>query len=213
MKYIDENLEIHLWNWLNYDTEIVLNFLKFVLENNNILKIKIKWIKINSISDINEDIYENDREEFILDNFDFKKNSILNIFVKSKFIESIVFYWENNLKTFFYINYSNNQIYYSYEFPIEDLNTKEIFNNIIELYKNLIKIFNPIISNWWFWILWNNINEMKDSNYFEWIFWYISNDYLNTSEIIWDNIFKLNSWILFYIDENINNDFILKYLK
>jgi len=213
MKYIDENLEIHLWNWLNYDTEIVLNFLKFVLENNNILKIKITWININSISDINEDIYENDRDEVILDNFDFKKNSILNNFVKSKFIESIVFYWENNLKTFFYINYSNNQIYYSYEFPIEDLKTKEIFNNITELYKNLIKIFNPIISNWWFWILRNNINEVKDSNYFEWIFWYISNDYLNTSEIIWDNIFKLNSWILFYIDENINNDFILKYLK
>lgn len=213
MKYIDENLEIHLWNWLNYDTEIVLNFLKFVLENNNILKIKIKWIKINSISDINEDIYENDREEVILDNFDFKKNSILNIFVKSKFIESIVFYWENNLKAFFYINYSNDQIHYSYEFPIEDLKTKEIFNNITELYKNLIIIFNPIISNWWFWILRNNINEVKDSNYFEWIFWYISNDYLNTSEIIWDNIFKLNSWILFYIDENINNDFIFKYLK
>lgn len=213
MKYIDENLEIHLWNWLNYDTEIVLNFLKFVLENNNILKIKITWININSISDINEDIYENDRDEVILDNFDFKKNSILNNFVKSKFIESIVFYWENNLKTFFYINYSNNQIYYSYEFPIEDLKTKEIFNNITELYKNLIKIFNPIISNWWFWILRNNINEVKDSNYFEWIFWYISNDYLNTSEIIWDNIFKLNSWILFYIDENINNDFIFKYLK
>jgi len=213
MRYIDENLEIHFWNWLNYDTNVVLNFFKFVLENNNILKIKIKWININNISDINENIYENKRNEVILEYFNFKESSLLYNFIKSNFIESAVFYWENNLKTFFYVNYSNKQLYYSYEFPIEDLKIKEVFNKIINLYKNLIEIFNPIISNWWFWILRNNINEIKDSNYFEWILWYISNNYLNTSEIIWSNILKLNSWILFYIDENIDNDFVFKYIK
>jgi hypothetical protein len=62
-------------------------------------------------------------------------------------VERIVFEYLDDTKKVFYTVISENSFYYSYNFKVEDGSIYEIFLNILPLYKELISIFQPKVSN------------------------------------------------------------------
>lgn len=194
----EENLEIHFWDWKTYDKSKVINFLKYILKNQTgILEFRITAIDfdINNL-DITEDIYENKRiiKKFSL--FDIENDNELKEILENNFVEEIIFNCFNNIKKYFFIHYSQNNIYYSYEFPVEDLINDTTFFSIKALYLDLIDIFQPIISNCWFVVLWEDAERIKKTQSFEWFCWYIQNE-LKFDFIIMKKIINYNNWILF----------------
>jgi hypothetical protein len=68
-------------------------------------------------------------------------------FIDLYFIEEITFYQKNN-NEYFYTRLSDNKIFYTYE--TEELLNKsnyDLFLDKFNIYKELIHIFNPVMSN------------------------------------------------------------------
>jgi hypothetical protein len=94
------------------------------------------------------------------------------------------------------VNLSWNNIYYSYEILVEDMSNEIVFEYIKPLYIDLINIFNPVVSNAWYEVLWEDINRIINEKYFEWIYWYLKNNY-NFDFIDIKEKVILNEWYLF----------------
>ena len=191
--YNEEKLEIHFWDWKKYNNKYVSDYIKYMFINNkNLKECIIDYIEIDK-KEISNNIYEN---KITLSKKFNNYNDNINLLIKNTFITRIKFNYIDNIESYFYVNYSWKNFYYSIEFYVEDLAIKEIFENIKEYYIDLINIFNPLISNSWFEILWEDIHRIKNEKYFEWIFWYLSDKY-KINYIKMNECIKLNNGILF----------------
>lgn len=207
-----ENLELHFWNEESYNIKKVSDFLSYIFRE-YCKEINITYINFNLKNNITEEIYENNRLFLNIKWYQFEENRELIHIIHNFFIEKIMIIDSNWIEKKFYIHYSEWNIFYTYEFPVHDWNNKEVFYETKNTYIDLINIFQPHISNWWFEVIWQNISDIKERKIFEWLFWYISSDFLNQLSDIWDNFYKLNSWILFYITDTFEKNDISKILK
>ncbi len=200
--YNDENLEIHFWDWKKYNETYILNFLNYIFLKFNILEIHIDYLDIN-INDqiIDDNIYE--KSLSLSKIFRSNNDSLVNI-ITNKFITRIKFTHKNDIMSYFYVHLCWKNIYYSYDFLVKNLNIPDLFENIRSFYIDLINIFNPLVSNAWFEVLWEDLYRIKKEQFFEWIFGYLSKwsdiDFLKIEKkIILDNGY------LFIQSRKINN--------
>lgn len=193
----NENLELHFWDWKTYDKNKILNFLEFFFNNKKyIVKYEISYIDFKpGFNKITNNIYENKYNKKLFSSFSINNEELLFI-INNKFIEKITFFDNQNNKEYFFINYSNWYIYYSYEFWVEYIDNKSLFILIKDLYSNLIKIFSPKVSNWWFSVVWENLDRIEKEKFFEWLFWYFAKEYTYDFINI-DQKIDLKEWYIF----------------
>lgn len=191
-----ENLEIHFWDWENYNWNKVEKIFKYYF--NEEYKVKISYIDIDITKEkINEDIYEINWEKEITFKWWNIEWNIKNILLNN-FITSIKFSWWENKDIFIWVRYSWKYIYYTVEFYDDSETFKESFSNFYQEYIDLINIIKPKISNWGRERLWEDEDRVIKEKYFEWIFWYFSNYYNTEFLILNDNTKKIDYWVIFY---------------
>lgn len=193
MKY-EEELEIHFFDGKPYNSKKILDFFEFVLkERKDTVSFKIEYINAQIID---ENIYEKKRITKI--SFLPLKEHYTEIFLilSGNFIEHITFTHTDFTESTFLCSISEWKIYYSYSFYVEDETNKIIFASIKDLYTNLIKIFDPLISNAWFETVWQDIDWLKKHKWLDGLFGYLRNEYTFEFVKIQQKI-QLDKWYLF----------------
>jgi hypothetical protein len=69
------------------------------------------------------------------------------------------------------------------------------------------------MSNSWYEVVWQSIDDIKNFKYFEWIMWFINYNQLKSDFIKNNNIKSLNNWIIFYFDDNFKSNEIINCIK
>ena len=166
----ENNLEIHFWDWLQYNKKYLLWFNEYQFDTKKIDNCIVTYYPLVDVSDVNENIYEIERQTFKSP----KLEDIRKILEKY-IVENVEYKFVDNVE-YFYVNISNGYVYYSYEFGIWKY-INDLFSCVKDKYIDLINIFKPKVSNCWFEVLWEDIYRIEREKYFEWLCWYIKKEY------------------------------------
>jgi hypothetical protein len=85
--------------------------------------------------------------------------------------------------------------------------------NILPLYKELISIFQPKVSNGWFEVVRENADRIQKESFFEWIYWYLSNEYDFNRFIDFEEKIHFWGWFIFVIKTEKNNGLLWKIMN
>ncbi len=168
--------EIHFWTWDLYNGQLVFDFIKYWLSRNpGISSVNLSYLKWSIedfywhgfIEDSDFMCFEHNWQWLHID------SSVLNEIIVTWIVFRSVL-WDS----FFHVRWDKWKLYYSVSFLIEnaDMNDDELYNFLFPIYIKLIDIFNPVVSNAGFEILWEDSERIIDEHYFEWLFWYLRKD-------------------------------------
>lgn len=174
---VSENLEIHFWDWEAYSYSKMLRVFKLISQSARYFKIKYVEIDPNdetcTDSSFEDRLYGDGVVSLTAESSDFWhiseliRGNVVN-FIEFRATES----WLANLR----MTYSEGWTYYSIEIPIiQEKSSEEVFEDVLNFYRDLLSIFQPVVSNAGSEILWLDAKRLESERSFEGIFGYLAN--------------------------------------
>jgi hypothetical protein len=175
-----ETLEFHFFDWKNYSHEKMKKIFEYIiLSHNNIIWCDFTYFVLDSDwLELADRIYEYPTKSIHFDMSEDSNISDISELLGKSIVYSIIFLVWDGSKKRLYVNFSNWKVYYSFE--INDVFSDwfdNFFAEITPIYKELICIFEPRVSNFGEELLWEDIDRIKKDKYFEWIFGYLAYEY------------------------------------